>query len=71
MLLQVSASLVMLNGRLTYIGNRVDALRGGTLFINTFGQIKMMKGSSMEFTNNTGRWASMRMNFVRKYRCPN
>lgn len=53
---QLVGGLVVSNGNLSFVGNEVDSNEGGALYIQEFGQVKLVPGTRLQFINNTGRW---------------
>ncbi len=44
------------DGRLSFMRNSIPINEmGGALYIQSFGQIKLLEGAELEFINNTGR----------------
>ena len=52
---QVKLCLVTVEGTLIFKGNNAANSEGGALYITTFGQIKLIQGARMIFTDNIGR----------------
>ena len=52
---QIISSLVTVEGTLIFKGNNAANSEGGALYITTFGQIKLIQGARMIFTDNIGR----------------
>lgn len=42
-------------GNLSFVGNKVLSSEGGALYIQEFGQVKLVAGAQLQFINNTGR----------------
>lgn len=49
-------SLITVNGSILFVGNDASSDEGGALYIMEFGQMRMLKGSKMEFVDNKGRY---------------
>ena len=52
---QIKLCLVTVEGTLIFKGNNAANSEGGALYITTFGQIKLIQGARMIFTDNIGR----------------
>lgn len=46
----------MSRGNLSFVGNSVPSGAGGALYIQEFGQVKLVPGTQLEFINNVGRY---------------
>ena len=53
--MQLVGALLIVHGNLTFTENTVPTnVRGGALFIQAFGQVKVKPGTDIHFINNTG-----------------
>ena len=47
---------IAVQGNISFIGNNAEGHGGGALYLSAFGQVKLYRGSHIDFTDNTGRW---------------
>ena len=46
------------NGTIEFRDNSAVQLDGGALYVTSFGQVQMFRGSHLNFTNNRGKYVS-------------
>lgn len=62
-------ALLVVKGKLSFTENMVSpSMRGGALFIQAFGQVKVQQGTDIEFINNTGRLVCALEEYIMKQR---
>ena len=52
---QVVGSSVSVDGTISFTGNDAEHVDGGALYMQSFGQLRLKKGSQLHFKNNTGK----------------
>ena len=52
---QVVGSSVSVEGTVSFTGNDAEHIDGGALYMQSFGQLRLKKGSQLHFTNSTGK----------------
>ena len=43
-------------GNLSFIGNNAENYEGGAVYISAFGQLKLYRGTVIDFIDNVGRY---------------
>ena len=46
-------------GTISFIGNNAESHEGGALYLSAFGQVKLYRGSHIDFLENLGRYQSI------------
>ena len=54
--LQVVGSSVFVQGTIHFTGTDADNFDGGALYLQSFGQLQLNKGSHLTFENNLGKY---------------
>ena len=53
------ASVVHVKGaHLTFMGNNAEASSGGAMYLTSYTQVYLSQGSTLDFINNIGRYAT-------------
>ena len=52
--LQVLSALVTIAGQVSFIANDGVGIDGGAIFATSFGQLRLLSGGSLNFTDNRG-----------------
>ena len=54
--LQSVGSQIAVQGNLSFIGNNAEGYKGGAVYISAFGQLKLYRGTNIDFVDNVGRY---------------
>ena len=52
--MQVIGATLTLEGRIDFVGNNAESFDGGALYVTSFGQIILHRGSQLNFVGNRG-----------------